>query len=223
MKNQCYITFLTCPHWNLTHYTSNMFSLTVIWLVYLPFCFRLGSVFALFSTLTILVVFCGWNVLTLALCLMTTLWNQRSSGTPMPPTGWTHYCRRKRQGREGLWVWMKSVLFHSLSYTVRSFTHKRSLLAQVSCHVTALEALQIEEPLSQSFGSICVDAAAVGESIRAAPLQRVHAVQLRVRVAQHICEVGITRLAETNKEKKKNINVQMENTARTKMVDDGRF
>lgn len=121
----------------------------------------------------------------------------------MPPTGWTHYCRRKRQGREGLWVWMKTVLFHTLFHTVCSFTHKRSLLAQVSCHVTALEALQIEEPLGQSFGSICVDAAAVGESIRAAPLQRVHAAQLRVRVAQHICEVGITRLVETNKEKKK--------------------
>ncbi len=82
----------------------------------------------------------------------------------------------------------------------------------MSCHVTALEALQKEEPLGQSFGSICVDAAAVGESIRAAPLQRVHAAQLRV--AQRICEVGITRLMETNKEKK-NINVQTENTART--------
>lgn len=112
-------------------------------------------------------------------------------------TNWLNSLLQEKQ-KEGLWV---CVSFYSLSYTIRSFIHKHSLLAQVSCHVTALEALQIEQSLGQSFGSICVNAAAISESICAAPFQRVHAAQLRVRVAQHICEVGIT--VETNMKRKK--------------------
>lgn len=67
-----------------------------------------------------------------------------------------------------------------------------SLLSQVSCHVTPLEALQVEQPLSQSLGSLCVGTATVGEGISAAPLQGLQAAQFRVRVAQAICEIGIT-------------------------------
>lgn len=70
------------------------------------------------------------------------------------------------------------------------FTH--SLLSQVSRHVTPFEALQVEQPLSQSLGSLCVGTATIGEGIRAAPLQSLQAAQFRVRVAQAICEIGIT-------------------------------
>lgn len=70
------------------------------------------------------------------------------------------------------------------------FAH--SLLSQVSCHVTPFEALQVEQPLSQSLGGFCVGTATIGEGIRAAPLQGLQAAQFRVRVAQAICEIGIT-------------------------------
>lgn len=53
-----------------------------------------------------------------------------------------------------------------------------SLLAQVSGHVTAFEALQVIEALGQSLGRLAVGSAAVGQGVGAAALQTLRTAQI---------------------------------------------
>lgn len=70
----------------------------------------------------------------------------------------------------------------------------RSLLAQVSGHITAFEALEVIQALGQPLGGLTVGSAAVGQSVRAAALQALQTAEIAVfRVRQRVCEVGITR------------------------------
>ncbi len=67
-----------------------------------------------------------------------------------------------------------------------------SLLAQVSGHITALEALEVIETLGQPLGGLTVGSAAIGQSVGAAALQTLQTAQITLlRVRQHVCEVGI--------------------------------
>lgn len=65
------------------------------------------------------------------------------------------------------------------------------LLPQVSRHVAALEALQVEKPLGQTFGGVAVGTATVGQRVGAAALQLLQASQLRLGVRRDICEAGV--------------------------------
>lgn len=68
-----------------------------------------------------------------------------------------------------------------------------SLLAQVSGHVAALEALEVVEALGQPFGGLTVSSAAIGQSVCASTLQTLQTAQITaLRVRQDVCEVGIT-------------------------------
>lgn len=67
-----------------------------------------------------------------------------------------------------------------------------SLLAQVSGHVAALEALEVIETLGQPLGGLTVGSAAIGQSVGAAALQALQTAQITLlRIRQHVCEVGI--------------------------------
>lgn len=60
----------------------------------------------------------------------------------------------------------------------------------MACHVTASEALQVEQTLGQAFRGVAVGTATVGQGFRAASLQLLQTAQLRVR--EHVSDVGIT-------------------------------
>lgn len=69
-----------------------------------------------------------------------------------------------------------------------------SLLAQVSGHIAAFEALEEIQVLGQPLGGLTVGSAAIGQSVRAAALQALQTAEITVfRVGQHVCEVGIAR------------------------------
>lgn len=54
----------------------------------------------------------------------------------------------------------------------------RSLLAQVSGHITAFEALKVIEAFGQPLGGLTVGSAAIGQSVSAAALQTLQTAQI---------------------------------------------
>lgn len=80
---------------------------------------------------------------------------------------------------------------HTHTYT-HSSTFSYSLLAQVPCHITALEALQVIQSFGQPFCGISIGTATVGECIRAPTGKLLQTAKFRVRVRKHICQAGIT-------------------------------
>lgn len=80
----------------------------------------------------------------------------------------------------------------SISHYVCASVCACSLLAQVSGHITAFEALEVIEALGQPLGGLTVGSAAIGQSVGAATLQTLQTAQIAlVWVRQHVCEVGI--------------------------------
>lgn len=72
-------------------------------------------------------------------------------------------------------------MFSSSNLSIHQSTFKTcacSLLAQVSGHITAFEALQVIEALGQPFGSLRVGPAAIGQSVGAAALQMLQTAQI---------------------------------------------
>lgn len=79
-----------------------------------------------------------------------------------------------------------------MCYCVSVCVHACSLFAQVSGHITALEALEVIEALGQPLGGFTVSSAAIGQSVGAAALQTLQTAQITLLwVRQHVCEVGI--------------------------------
>lgn len=55
-----------------------------------------------------------------------------------------------------------------------------SLLAQVSGHITAFEALEVIQALGQPLGGLAVGSAAIGQSVCAAALQTLQTAQITI-------------------------------------------
>lgn len=77
-----------------------------------------------------------------------------------------------------------------------------SLLAQVSGHIAAFEALEVIEALGKPLRSLTVSSAAIGQSIRAPVFQTAQITLIWVR--QPVCEVGIAEEENTHTHVKTN-------------------